>query len=1500
MVNIINSFFQKHVGFPQKVLFRFLAIVIFLISSTSHSYAQLRQIHIETVGNDISKTSFYSISEGYVGFHNFVGYTTDSGRTFIQKKITISNVNFNNYAVNLTFGFDILGVKAFNKNNIIVYGDYGAEPSILYSSDQGNTFKLIFHAPLVPGNLESDVTDMVFPSNGSIGYAANGDRVLKTTDGGLTWAIGPTLSSPIKNLQSLSDNQVYAYGNNGLYSTIDGGINWKQIQTPSGNLQAVYFLTGAKAYLNLYDGSVYNTTNSGVSWVKQNNIQIAPFVSSQMVFTNDSTGYALSGNFEVYKTSNSGKIWEPLHRDNHFLYLNYSFNYLQLSGTSMWAGGANGFLELSTNSGGTPIPAAIFAIDTTSVSVNGLVNLVNYSKSGYKYTWLRNGKAISNTYNTTYNADLYGPNDTVKLVVSNNLYADTVAQYTSFSRQAVVSNFAPKTGPIGTTINITGVNFYNVTGVSIGGVAAASFKVTSSGTITAVVGKGASGDVAITTTKSHGSFAGFVFISPPKISSVTPLSAVAGSTITINGANFNGITAITFGTRQATSFNVISSNQIQAVLGSGSTGDLIVYSFNGNDTAHNFKVLPLLSSVSPASGGYGALIDFTGNTLSDVTSVTVDGFPVKSFTAISSTELVIVLGDGITGNNITVTNAGGSSTFTAFTYYRPPTITSFTPASGPAGSSITINGTNFSSVASENIVYFGPVRAVVSAATTTSLTVIVPAGATYKPISVISHLNIAYSSKPFILTFAGGGIITPASFGQKYTFFAGNGTGFMEVADLNNDNLPDLVNPVLGTSGAPLLVQTNMSKVGAFLFFEDEIRNSTKEEDSGVAAAIADFDKDGKLDIVYVGSHNFNAVVDKKINFNNNLSPDPNFFSDNYSNTYLGLPPKGVGASDMDGDGTADIVYSLPTAGPPLPNITLADIDGDGKADLLVWNGSIISLYRNISTKGNIAYAPNVDFNAGSAISSINVGDFDGDGKLDIAAILPGGTGSVAVFLNAGSTGNFSFTKTQPINNITSATLSCTGDLDGDGKIDLVVATGTSIAVYKNTGTPGAVSFAPAVIFAADGHTGLLICDLDGDGKPDIAGVSQNTGEGFILRNLNGPSQISFSPAGGASGQIVNISGSGFTGTTAITIGGYNVKSFTVNSDNSITAVAGADTTGFIKIVTPGNTINSITPFVFLSIPIITAATPLNFASGGSVQLTAAPASSSYTFQWAKNGVIISGATQSNYTANATGSYTVSFSYNGTTLTSNALTVNVQFTLPVNNFKLTITSATCKGSNNGSVNIAAIQSLSYTATITGNGLNISYPFTTSQNIPNLTAGTYSICFTVAGQSSYQECFTVVVTEPKDLSVYSVVNPFGNTINLSLNGGAQYTINLNNVIYTTTSSTITLQLKPGNNDLAVTTDKLCQGTFEKLINVSGNIAPYPDPFQNTLNINLGNENITNVSIQIHNVPDGTIIYSKQYLNQSGVLQLDLSNLRSGVYSLHLRMDGSVKIFKIQKK
>jgi gliding motility-associated-like protein len=82
----------------------------------------------------------------------------------------------------------------------------------------------------------------------------------------------------------------------------------------------------------------------------------------------------------------------------------------------------------------------------------------------------------------------------------------------------------------------------------------------------------------------------------------------------------------------------------------------------------------------------------------------------------------------------------------------PPTIISFTPPSGLVGATVSITGTNFSSIAANNIVTFNGTAAIVTASTSTTITITVPVGATTGPIAVTVAGNTSSSSTNFIVT----------------------------------------------------------------------------------------------------------------------------------------------------------------------------------------------------------------------------------------------------------------------------------------------------------------------------------------------------------------------------------------------------------------------------------------------------------------------------------------------------------------------------------------------------------------------------------------------------------------------------------------------------------------------------------------------------------------------------------------------------------------------------
>jgi photosystem II stability/assembly factor-like uncharacterized protein len=285
-----------------------LAVTVFFFMSTAS--AQMREIYVNT--NQTTPTlcslSFYSPSQGFVAFSGWIGFTTDSGRTMSPRSITTSNVNYNGFSVNLTFGFDIMGIKAFDQNTLIAYGDYGAVPAILYSADGGNTFTLIFQSQANPNqiSLTNGVAAMDFAPGTNTGFAVDEDRILETTNSGLTWSVNSTnLSSYYNYVQALDVNNVFVgctYNNaaSKLQKTTNGGSSWQLVTLPAptstAKLSSVFFLNATTGWLVMEDngtGYFYGTTNGGNSWVQLNNVQANPFPANKMKFVDTNTGFAV-------------------------------------------------------------------------------------------------------------------------------------------------------------------------------------------------------------------------------------------------------------------------------------------------------------------------------------------------------------------------------------------------------------------------------------------------------------------------------------------------------------------------------------------------------------------------------------------------------------------------------------------------------------------------------------------------------------------------------------------------------------------------------------------------------------------------------------------------------------------------------------------------------------------------------------------------------------------------------------------------------------------------------------------------------------------------------------------------------------------------------------------------------------------------------------------------------------------------------------------------------
>ena len=282
------------------------------------------------------------------------------------------------------------------------------------------------------------------------------------------------------------------------------------------------------------------------------------------------------------------------------------------------------------------------------------------------------------------------------------------------------------------------------------------------------------------------------------------------------------------------------------------------------------------------------------------------------------------------------------------------------------------------------------------------------------------------------------------------------------VGDFNGDNIQDAV-VITGSSssgGAATVILNN--KRGNLSVFTSIQTNFTIG-----AAALADFNLDGTLDLVLAGSSSSSG----------NTTPLYVYF------------------------GNGNGVFSSPTVLSFQGSASAAasgDFNEDGFPDIAISNSSstfgAVTLFLNAGF-GN--FVPAANFTVGGSPRDLEVADFNTDGNLDAAVISTNGTGSL--LLGNGS-GGFqvasNFTLFSGSSSSTFNVSSAVGDLNNDGRPDLAVANGDSnfFTVLLNTGSGGFA--APVTNTFADFNLrprSIIIGQYTGDGNLDVA-VTVNSG----------------------------------------------------------------------------------------------------------------------------------------------------------------------------------------------------------------------------------------------------------------------------------------------------------------------------------------------------------------------------------------------------------------------
>ncbi len=371
--------------------------------------------------------------------------------------------------------------------------------------------------------------------------AGSGPTIIATTNGGATW-IKQTIptKSQVYGICFANANQGWAVDLIGeIINTNNGGTTWTQQTSPTTNaLTSVYFISASQGWAVGAGGTIVTTSNGGTTWTQQtsptaNNLTDVNFVSATQ-------GWAVGASGTILTTNNGGATWvqqtSPV--------TNQLNSISMYNATQGWAVGNNGII-LTTNNGGNS-----WAIQTSSTN-NQLTNVHFVSaKQGWAVgitgtiLTTNDGGITWVVQSTGTTQPLYGVsfnNATLQGCAVGN--AGTILLYNpndTAIKAPVIGSFSPTSVTSGSTVTIKGTFFTGTTDVSFGGTSSSSFTVLNDSTITAVIANGSSGDVVVKNTIGSNSLAGFIYGGAAKTYTWTRPSNYINCTLT--NANFVNVT----------------------------------------------------------------------------------------------------------------------------------------------------------------------------------------------------------------------------------------------------------------------------------------------------------------------------------------------------------------------------------------------------------------------------------------------------------------------------------------------------------------------------------------------------------------------------------------------------------------------------------------------------------------------------------------------------------------------------------------------------------------------------------------------------------------------------------------------------------------------------------------------------------------------------------------------------------------------------------------------
>ena len=815
-----------------------------------------------------------------------------------------------------------------------------------------------------------------------------------------------------------------------------------------------------------------------------------------------------------------------------------------------------------------------------------------------------------------------------------------------FGYAPTVAAAAPTIGPVagGTSVIITGIGFTGVTAVTFDVTPATSFTVNSDTQITATSPAHAAGAIIVTVTGPAGSdIFSFTYDPVPTVTSIAPASGpvAGGTTVIITGSGYTDATAVSFAGTSATSFTINSDTQITATspAHAAGTGDVTVTSPGGTSVTSvadqfTYFAITTVTSISPTTGlvAGGNTVTVTGTGFTGATAVNFGSTPGTGLTVNSDTQITITSPAHAVGTvDVSVVTPGGTSAISVadqFTYTAVPTVTIVAPTTGrvAGGDIVTVTGTAFTGATAVN---FGSTPGTgLTVVSPTQITITSPAHATgIVDVTVTTASGTSAISAADQFGYAPS-VVSPAPNAGSVTggttvIITGTGfTGVTAVAfdvtpatsfTINSDTQITAISPA-HAAGAIVVTVTGPGGSDIFSFTYYAVPTVTGILPTTGPAA-------GGTTVIITGSAFTGSTA---VNFGATAGTGLTVNSD--TQITITSPAQAAGIVDVTvttpgGTSTTSAADQFTyTAAPAAPTVS-----GISPTTGLITGGTTVTVTGfgfTGATAVNFGATAGTGLTVNSDTQITITSPAHAAGVIDLTVVTPAGTSATSA--------NDQFTYTAaPV----TPTVTVVSPTSGP-------AAGGSTVIITGAGFTGAT----AVNFGATAGTGLTVnsdTQITITSPAHAAGVVDitiTTPAGTSATSVNdrfgyAPAVSTAAPNTGpvAGGTTVIITGTGFTGVTAVTFGVTSATSFTVNSDTQITALSPAHAAGAIVATITGPGGSDVFAFTYTAAPIpptVTGISPTTglLAGGTTVTIT---------------GAGLTGATAVNFGSTAGTSFTV-------------------------------------------------------------------------------------------------------------------------------------------------------------------------------------------------------------------------------------------------------------------